>query len=136
MTTTHCIQTCKSTDSKEELLIDLDATIKEKKLTIGTLSQIKKTITDNPSIISDTFCSSLSKFTIQPTFPFPKFVHWAVKNYVPSTKFFLSTDRTRVICTINSKSLRKAFCLPDPNPTQTLYSFQRRATSLLLKPSI
>ena len=71
---------------------------------------------DNPSIISDTLCSSLSQFTIEPTFPFLEFIHWAVKNYVPSTKQILSTDGTRVIATINSESLRKAFCLPVPNP--------------------
>ena len=34
MMTMHFIQTCKSTDMKEELLIDLDVTIKEMKLTI------------------------------------------------------------------------------------------------------
>ena len=34
-------KTCKSIDLKEELLIDLDAEIKETKLTVGTLSQIK-----------------------------------------------------------------------------------------------
>ena len=117
MTTTHFIQTCKSIDPKEELFIDLDAVIKEMKLTIGTLSQIKKTIIDNPSIISDTSCSSLSEFTIEPTFPSLEFIHWEVRNYVPSTKQILSTNKTRVICTINGESLRKAFCLPVPNPT-------------------
>ena len=41
MTTTHFIKTSKSIDPKEELLIDLDAAIKETKLTVGTLSQVK-----------------------------------------------------------------------------------------------
>ena len=45
---THFIQTCKSTDPKEELLNDLDTVVKETKLTIETLSKIKQTITDNP----------------------------------------------------------------------------------------
>ena len=65
---TSSIKTCKSTDPKEEILIDLDASIE---LTLGTLSQIKQTISDNSNIISDSFCSSLSQFTIEPTFPFP-----------------------------------------------------------------
>ena len=55
MTMTNSIKTCKSTDPKEELLIDLDAAIKETKLTVGTLSQVKQTTMDNPNIISDTF---------------------------------------------------------------------------------
>lgn len=86
MVTTKFIQTCKVTDLKEEYLIDLDATIKETKFNIGTLSQIKKTIVENPNLILDAFCSSLSEFTIEPTFPFPEFIHWVVKNYVPSTE--------------------------------------------------
>ena len=75
MMTTNSIKTCKSTDPKEELLIDLDAAIRETKLSVGTLSQVKQTIMDNSNIILDTFSSSLSQSTIEPTFPFPKFVH-------------------------------------------------------------
>ena len=115
MMMTNSIKTCKSMDPKEELLIDLDATIKETKLTVGTLIQVKQTIMDNPNIILDTFCSSLSQFTIEPTFPFLEFIQWVVKNYVPSTKKILSTDRTIVTATINLESLRKAFYLPVPN---------------------
>ena len=44
---TSTIKTYKKADPKEELLIDLDATIKEIELTIGTLSQIKQTILDS-----------------------------------------------------------------------------------------
>ena len=60
MTTTNSIKTYKSIDPKEELFIDLDTAIKETKLKLGTLSQVKQTIMDNPNIILDTFCSSLS----------------------------------------------------------------------------
>ena len=102
MMMTHSINTCKSTDPKEELLIDLDATITETKLTVRTLSQIKWTIMDNPSIITNTLCSSLSRFTIEPTFCFPEFTHWAMNNYVPSMKQILYVNETRVIATINS----------------------------------
>ena len=104
------------------------------KLTIGTLSQIKKTIVDNPNIIPDTFCSSLFEFTIEPIFPFPEFVHWEIKNYVPSTKQILSADGTRVICTINSESLIKAFFLPISNPTQNpIYSFSEERSLIVIK---
>ena len=41
MMMTHSINTCKSTDPKEELLINLDVAIKETKLIVATLSQIK-----------------------------------------------------------------------------------------------
>ena len=35
------IKTCKSVDPKEEFLVDLDASIQENRLTLGTLDQIK-----------------------------------------------------------------------------------------------
>ena len=72
---TSAIKTYKHTDPKEDFLIDLDASIKENELTLGALSQIKQTILDNPNIIFDSFCSSLSQFVIEPTFPYPEFVH-------------------------------------------------------------
>lgn len=75
---TVAIKSCKLVDPKEEFLVDLDSSIQENKLTLGSLDQIKQTILDNSNIISDSLCSSLSQFTLQPTFPYPEFVHWVV----------------------------------------------------------
>ena len=75
MVTMNFIQTCKVTNLKEEYLIDLDVVVKVTKFTIGTLSQIKKTIAENPNLISDAFCSSFPEFTIETTLAFPEFVH-------------------------------------------------------------
>ena len=105
------IKTCKSIDPKEEYLVDLDASIQETMLTLGSLNQIKSTILDNSNIISDSFCSSLSQFSLEPTFPHPEFVHWAMHNYVPSTKQIISFNGSRIIISINSETLRKALCL-------------------------
>lgn len=96
------IKTCKSVDPKEEFLVNLDASIQENRLTLGTLDQIKQIIMDNSNIISDSLFSSLSQFTLEPTFPYPEFVHWTVQNYVSSTKQILSSDGSRVILTLNS----------------------------------
>ena len=65
------IKTCKSVDPNEEFLVDLDASIQENRLTLGTLDQIKHIIMDNSNIILDSLCSSLSQFTFEPTFPYP-----------------------------------------------------------------
>ena len=46
------IKSCKSIDLGEDFLIDLDISIKETKLTLGYLSQIKQTILNNSDIIS------------------------------------------------------------------------------------
>ena len=94
MTTATFVQTCKISNPNEEFLIDLDAAIKETKFMIGNLRQIKKMVIENPNLISDIFCSSLSQVTIEPTFPFPEFIPWVAKNYVPSTQEILSVDGT------------------------------------------
>ena len=60
----NAIKTCKLVNPKEEFLVDLDASIQENKLTLGSLVQIKQTILDNSNIIPDSFCSSLSQFTL------------------------------------------------------------------------
>jgi hypothetical protein len=106
------IKTCKSIDPKEEYLVHLDASIQETMLTLGSLNQLKQTILENSNIISDSFCSSLSQFSLEPTFPHPEFVHWAVHNYFPSTKQITSYNGSRIIVSINSETLRKALCLP------------------------
>ena len=69
------IKNCKSVDPKEDFLVDLDASIQEIVLTLGSLNQIKQTILENLNIISNSFCSSLSQFFLEPTFPYPEFVH-------------------------------------------------------------
>jgi hypothetical protein len=69
------IKTYNSIDPREEHFVNLDASIQETRLTLGSLSQIKKTIMNNSNIISDSFCSSLLQFSLEPTFPYPEFVH-------------------------------------------------------------
>ena len=63
------IKTCKYIDPKEEYLVDLDASIQETNLTLGSLNQIKQTILDNSNIISNSFCSSLSHLPWSLPFP-------------------------------------------------------------------
>ena len=72
---TSDIKSCKQADPKEEFIVDLDSSIRENEFTLGTLNQIKQTILDNPNIISDSFCSSLSQFIVEPTLPYPEFIH-------------------------------------------------------------
>ena len=48
---------------------------------------------------------------MEPTFPHPEFVHWAVHNYVPSTKQIISFNGSRIIVSINSETLIKVLCL-------------------------
>jgi hypothetical protein len=109
------IKSYKLIHPKEEHLLDLDAFIHETRFTLGSLSQIKKTIQNNFDIISDSFCSSLSLFSFEPTFPHPEFVHWVVHNYVSSTKQVISHDGSRIIVSINPQTLRKGLCLSPAN---------------------
>jgi hypothetical protein len=109
------IKTFKSIDPGEDFLIDLDTFIHETNLTLGPLSQIKQVMLSNSNMISESFCSTLSQFSLEPTFPHPELVHWVVSNYVPSTKQVISYDGSKIIVSINSQTVRKALCLPPPS---------------------
>ena len=62
------IKSYKSIDPRKDFLVDLDASIQETKFTLGSLSQIKKTILNNSDMISDSLCSTLSQFSLEPHF--------------------------------------------------------------------
>lgn len=65
------IKSSKSIDPKEDFLVDLDASIQKTNLTLRSLNQIKQTILNNSDIISESLCSTLSQFSLEPTFPHP-----------------------------------------------------------------
>ena len=69
------ILSCKSIDPGEDYLIDLDAFVHETSLTFGPLSHIKQLLLDNSNSISQGFCSNISQFSLEPTFPHPELVH-------------------------------------------------------------
>ena len=69
------IKTCKSIDPGEDFLIDLDVFIQETNLTLGPLSQIKQIMLSNSNMISERFCSTLSQFSLEPTFPYLELVY-------------------------------------------------------------
>ena len=132
-TATSAIQTCKSVDPTESYIIDLDALITETKLTIGNQSQIKNTISQSPELISEAFCSSLSQLTVKPTFPFPELIHWSAKNYALSSRQILSADGTRVICNINSQTVRRAFNLLSIDSDQLPIQFSEENNLSVIK---
>ena len=95
------ILSCNSIDPGEDYLIDLDAFIHEKILAFGPLSHIKQALLNNSNLIFESFCSNISQFCLEPTCPHLELVHWAISNYVPSTKQLISYDRSRIIVSIN-----------------------------------
>ena len=110
------ILSCKSIDPGEDYLIDLVAFLHETNLTFGPLSHIKQLLSDNSNIISQGFCSNVSQFSLEPTFPHLELAHWAVSNFVPSTKQIISYDGSRIIVSVNSQAVQKALCLLLPTP--------------------
>ena len=84
--TSPAILSCKSIDPGEDYLIDLDTFVRETSLTFGPLSYTKQLLSDNSNIISQDFCSNVSQFSLEPTFLYLELIHWAVSNFVPSTK--------------------------------------------------
>ena len=92
------IKLCKQLDPKEEHIVDLETGIAEIFILHGNLTEIKSKISENPNLISTKFFSALFYFGVEPTFPFPKFIHWIEKNYVKSKGLILSSYGSRVIC--------------------------------------
>ena len=82
-------------------------------------------------MISESFCSNLSQFSLEPTFPHPQHVHWVVSNYVSSTKQVISYDGSRIIVSINSQTVRKALCLP--LPTSEVVQFTEESILAIIK---
>ena len=115
MASSEIIQSCKQLDSKEELLINLNAGLSKMILTLGNLTKIKNKLTQIPNLIPNTFCSSLFEITIEPTFPFQDFAHWIAKDYVKSNSQVLSSDGSSIICTLNPDSIRRLLGLPLPS---------------------
>lgn len=75
MSSSTIIESCKHLDAKEEHVIDLDTRISETILTLGNLTKIKNKLFQVPNLIFDSLCSSLFEVTVEPTFPFPNFIH-------------------------------------------------------------
>ena len=113
---TSAISSCKSIDLAEDFVIDLDVFISETTLNFGPLHHTKQLLADNSHVISQTFCSNITRFALEPTYPYLELVHWAVSNFVPSTKQVISYDGSKIILSGNSQAMRKALCLPLPTP--------------------
>ena len=117
------IQMCKSLDPKEEFISDLDAKIYKTILIFGNLTEIKNKLTQILNFIPDNFYLSLFKVTIEPTFPFPDFIHWVEKNYVKSNSQILTYNGSRIVCTINSELVVSSLGLPSISAEQNVVQF-------------
>ena len=125
------ILSCKSIDPEEDYLIDLDAFVHETILTFGPLNHTKQLLSDNSNIISQSFCSNVLQFSLEPTFLYPKLIHWAVSNFVPITKQIISYDGSKIIVSVNSQAVRKALCLPLPIPE--VVQFTKESSLAIIK---
>ena len=113
---TSAISSCKSIDPAEDFVIDLDVFINETTLNFGPLHHTKQLLADNSYAISQSFCSNISQFALEPTYPYPELIHWAISNFIPSTKQVISYDGNRIILSVNAQTVRKALCLSLPTP--------------------
>ena len=113
---TSAFSSCKSLDPAEDVVIDLDVSISETTLNFVPLHHTKQLLADNSHAISPSFCLNLAQFTLEPTYPYPELVHWAMSNFIPSTKQIISFDGNRILLSVNAQTVRKALCLPLPTP--------------------
>ena len=113
---TSAFLSCKSLDPAEDFVIDLDMSISETTLNFGPLHHMKQLLADNSHAISPRLCSNLAQFALEPTYPYPELVHWAVSNFIPSTKQIISFDGNRILLSVNAQTVHKALCLSLPTP--------------------
>ena len=114
--TTSAFLSCKSIDPAEDFVVDLDVSINETVLNFGPLHHTKQLLAENSQTVSPRLCSNLAQFALEPTYPYPELVHWAVSNFIPSTKQIISLDGNRILLSVNAQTVRKALCLPLPTP--------------------
>ena len=113
---TPAFSSCKSIDPAKDFVIDLDVFVNETTLNFGPLHHTKQLLANNSYTISQSFYSNLSQFALEPTYPYPKLVHWVIFDFVPSTKQVISYDGSKIILSVNAQVVRKALCLPLPTP--------------------
>ena len=106
----------KSIDPVEDFVVDLDVSISEAVLNFGPLHHTKQLLADNAHTISLWLCSNLAQFTLEPTYPYLELVHWAVSNFILSTKQIISLDSNKILLSVNAQTMRKALCLLLPTP--------------------
>ena len=72
----------KSQKSKEDPCVDLDVAISDTSFTLGSFSEIKACLQENPDVISQELYDSLLEVVVEPTYHFPEFMHWIANNFV------------------------------------------------------
>ena len=102
---------CKVLDPNKETIVDIDCEIYEPVLTLGLVTKLKKKVGLQISLIPEKVQVSIKSFVVEPTFPFPEFIHWSASHFSSAKRVIIYFDRSKVLCQVNSQSIREELCL-------------------------
>ena len=102
---------CKILDPDQETIVNIDGEFYEPIIILGHITELKKDVESQKSLIPKKALISIKRFTIEPTFPFPKFIHWSTSNFSSVKRVIMNFDGSKVLCQICSQSIREALCL-------------------------
>lgn len=103
---------CKISDPDQEFIVDIDDEIHEPVLTVGCVNELKQKIEIQSLLILDQVQSFVKCYTIESTFPFPKFIHLLASNFSSAERVVINFDGSTVLCQINVHSIREALHFP------------------------
>jgi hypothetical protein len=99
----------KDPTSNEEYLIDKDSNVFDLEITISSISVSRDNLSDNVGKhipFLEEFQATIVPYTVEVTFPFPKFIGWCVEQYSREDKVVLNKLGSEVLCRVDSLSIR------------------------------
>ena len=73
---------------------------------------MKKFIAINPSVLPTKLRSAIFQFYFESVFPFLDFIEWTIDNYSSSQRVIMDYQGSKVLCQVNSQTVRKALSIP------------------------
>lgn len=96
----------------QDVVVDLDGNIFETQVKLVLISKLKCLVKVTPNVISQSTVDLVKKYNIEPSFIFPKFIHWSDSNYVIKNRVLMISNASRALCNINPQSIIRALHLP------------------------
>ena len=104
-----------ASEENQDVVIDLDGNIFETQVELGLILELKSILKVVPNVISQYAIDLVKKYSIEPSYIFPKFIHWSSSNYVVENRVLMSSNASQVLCKKNPQFVSKAPHLLESN---------------------
>ena len=93
---------CRILDPDQETIVDIDGEIYKPVITLGHITELKEKIESQNSLIPEQVLIYVKHFTVEPTLPFPEFIHWSSLYFSSIKRVIMNFDGSKVLCQISS----------------------------------